>query len=340
MCKRSARDLPERPVLKQAFSGQPRPAPSFWRDRRVLITGVSGFTGRHLARALHADAAAVSGFDLDPGIANGTVETFTGSLLDQARIDEVVAAVRPEIVFHLAGIIRTDNQELYYSVNAGGTAGLLEAIARSGESPRVLLVSSSAVYGEAGGDRPVSEIQPLRPLTGYGHSKLAMEWISQAYAARYEIPTVLCRPFNLVGPGLKDTLALSAFAAQIVSVERGLKTSIEVGNLDARRDFLDVRDGVRAYRLLAEHGRPGEAYNVCSGTAVSIRDCLDILLSLSPAQPRIVHDPKRRQPADVRIQIGDPARIHDLTGWEPRIPLERSMNDLLEDLRSRTEPGE
>ena len=313
---------------------------SDWLDRKVLITGISGFTGRHLLHSLLPEKARIAGFDLAIDFKNDDVKSFTGSLLNQHRIDEVIAATRPEIIFHLAGILKTDLPEQFYTINVGGTAALLEAIVRSGQLPRLILFSSSAVYGESRGVNPISEAKTVEPLTSYGHSKLAMEWIAKSYAAEYDIPIVLCRPFNLVGPGLAATMVLSSFARQLACAERGLKKTIEVGNLEARRDFLDVRDGVQAYRLLAEHGQAGETYNVCSGQAISIRVCLEILLSFSDTRPDIVHDPNRIQKDDLVVQVGDSSKIHALTGWEPRIPLEKSLKDLLDDWRGRADACE
>jgi GDP-4-dehydro-6-deoxy-D-mannose reductase len=238
------------------------------------------------------------------------------------------------VIFHLAAVLKAEDPDLFYSVNAGGTAILLDAIRRSGQKPRVVLLSSSAIYGDAGGG-PISEETVARPLTGYGHSKLAMEWLAGKLADDYGLSVVFCRPFNLVGPGLPAGLVLSSFADQVVRVERGLDDVVRVGNLDARRDFLDIRDAVRAYRLLAEQGKLGEIYNVCSGKSVSIRECLDILIDLSPAAPRVVRDPGRMQPVDVPVQVGDPGKIHQLTGWAPTIPLEQSLEDLLNDARRR-----
>ena len=213
-------------------------------------------------------------------------------------------------------------------MNAYGTHLLLDTATRLGLDPLVVVVSSALVYRPAA--TALSEDHALGPVDPYGVSKLAQEMT----AARSDTRTIVARPFNHAGPRQSAAYATSAFAQQIAEIEAGRREPIlRVGNLEARRDITDVRDTVRAYQALAELGRPCTPYNVCTGRARSMRELLDILLSQSRVQVRVEVDPSRLRPSDNPVILGSRDRLTRDTGWEPRIPIEQTLGDLLEHWR-------
>jgi GDP-4-dehydro-6-deoxy-D-mannose reductase len=239
------------------------------------------------------------------------------------------------VIFHLAALLRSDDPSAFYTVNAGGTAILFESICLSGLRPRVVVLSSSAVYGPSAGEKPIDETASTRPDSHYALSKLAQEWIAAHFRDEFGLPVLICRPFNLSGPGLPVALALSSFARQIACAEASGRDALRVGRLDRRRDFVDVRDAVVAYLAVAETGEPGAVYNVCTGISRSMAACLDIMLRHARTEILVEQDPGRSQLGDVDNQIGDPGRLKRATGWEPVIPLEQSLLDMLEYWRLR-----
>jgi GDP-4-dehydro-6-deoxy-D-mannose reductase len=288
---------------------------------RAYLTGGSGFVGtwlaRHLAEA--GDDAVLAGPDVD-------VTNFAAVAAD-------MAVAEPEVVFHLAALADVsqswEDPAETLRVNATGTLGVLEAARRCAAPPVVLLVSSGEVYGHGSGD-PFTELAPLRPVTPYAASKAAAELIGLQANLGTGLRVVRARPFNHVGPGQTPTFVVSALARRIVLAERSQDRTVPVGNLAPARDFTDVRDVVRAYRLLVEHGVAGEVYNVCSGESVAVRHLADLLQSLAKTEVELVADPALVRPVDVPLVRGDPSRLRDLTGWEPRIPLEETLADVLE----------
>jgi GDP-4-dehydro-6-deoxy-D-mannose reductase len=211
------------------------------------------------------------------------------------------------------------------------TVTLCEAIVASGQRPRLLLTSSSAVYGRTPPDVAVRETMRPRPLTQYGASKLAQEVVLSRYARAHGLPVVRARAFNLLGPGMSTDLACGRFVAAIVDAERdpGAPGVITTGSLDSARDFTDVRDVVRAYALLAEKGLPGRVYNVCSGHAVTLRTCLEVLLGLAGRPLAHALEPGLVQQNDLSAQVGDGRRLATLTAWRPEIAIEQSLADML-----------
>jgi GDP-4-dehydro-6-deoxy-D-mannose reductase len=220
-------------------------------------------------------------------------------------------------------------------VNLLGTVALFDEIMEAELSPVVVVASSSAVYGHKSGEKPISEKADIHPITHYAVSKIAQEMAALRYFNSYQMPVMIVRMFNLLGPGQPEDLAFSSFARQIALAEEGGNAEISTGNLDAERDFIDVRDAVRAFMMVAENGRPGQVYNVCSGHAVKIRTCLDEMLSMSSQQIQVKADAGRIQNHDVPIQIGNAEKIKQATGWTPQIPLKQSLSDLLNDWRQK-----
>jgi GDP-4-dehydro-6-deoxy-D-mannose reductase len=199
-------------------------------------------------------------------------------------------------------------------------------------------VGSAEEYGPVGPEEmPIREDAPLRPASPYAVSKVAQGALALLYGPAGGLRVVLARPFHHTGPGRGEAFAESSFARQIAEIEAGRQPPVlKVGNLEAVRDFADVRDVVRAYWMLLEKGAAGAAYNVCTGRGRRIRDLLDRLLAASSARVEVRVDPERLRPSDVPAQVGDPSRLRAATGWEPRIPLERTLLDLLDDWRART----
>lgn len=289
---------------------------------RALITGGRGFVGRWLADHLVAEGDEVVVVDVETDVA------------DQAALDPVVAEAAPDAVYHLAA--RTHVGESWQApaevlrVNVLGTAGVLAAARRLEPTPTVLVVSSAEVYGVVGpADLPLTEASPVAPATPYAASKAAAEQVALQAWRGYGQPVVVVRPFNHIGPGQAPNFAVPALARRIVAARRSGDSTLAVGTLTTRRDFTDVRDVVRAYRLLAERGEPGTVYNLCTGRDVAIADIAERLLALAGASLALVSDPSLVRPVDVPVLRGDPARVEAATGWKPEIPLDDTLRDVL-----------
>jgi GDP-4-dehydro-6-deoxy-D-mannose reductase len=313
---------------------------------RLLVTGASGFVGGHLLELLLRErpAHALYGVSQPHGSSRGAapgVRLLEADLADPAAARAAVEEARPEGIVHLAGQSSVHQSWLdpggTLRTNVLGIVHLLDAARELGLAPAVLVVGSAEEYGPVSeAELPIGEDTPLRPGSPYAVSKVAQAALARLYGAAGGMRVVLTRTFHHTGPGRGEAFAESSFARQIAEIECGLRPPvIEVGNLDAVRDFTDVRDVVRAYRLLLEKGRAGEAYNVCSGRGRRIREVLDALVARSRARVEVRVDPARLRPSDVPAQVGDPARLASDTGWRPEIPLERSLSDLLDDWRAR-----
>lgn len=293
---------------------------------RALVTGISGFVGSHLTQALLAVGAEVHGYSQKPFLQTG-VTTTAGDIRDRRAVTQLVAECRPTHVFHLAGSLAGDPATLF-EINVAGTAILLEATRGAGVD-RILVASSSAVYG-ASKQLPISEDQPFMPTTPYGASKAAQEMVALEFHLAGIAPTVRARMFNLVGPGLGPHLVFGRVAAQIVAAERGGDPVVRVGNLEAARDFIDVRDAAQALLALAQVGEPGAAYNVCSGKATEVRRGVEILARTAGTPVTVRVDPSLVRPNDIPEQHGSRERVTALTGWAPAITIERSLRDTLD----------
>jgi GDP-4-dehydro-6-deoxy-D-mannose reductase len=306
-----------------------RPRPQL----KALITGVSGFVGRHLAHQLLKDGWQVFGFDRRRAGAGKNV--YVGDLMDRHALTKAMEECRPDAVFHLAGLIKSPRPEALYHANLVGTVTVLESVMELPYRPVMIVASSSAVYGSGFGSRPITERFKARPTTHYAMSKLTQEFVALRYFDSFQLPVIIIRMFNLLGPGQSPDLACSAFARQIALAETNGDNEIVTGHLKNHRDFVDVRDAVRAFALLAEKGKSGQMYNVCSGRAVLMRKCLDVMLSRSPRQFKVRVDAAKIQKNDIPIQIGDARKLNQLTGWQPQIPLKQSLSDLLEYWRQK-----
>jgi len=303
----------------------------------ALITGITGFIGSHLSAHLIELGWQVHGFDLHAG--KDAKNIFVGDISDGVAFQATLRECEPQIVFHLAGLIKSTQPESLYQANLLSTISLFESLCETGQRPVVIVASSSAVYGSGFGGRPISETFKPRPATHYAISKLAQEIAALRYFDVYQLPVLIVRMFNLLGPGQSPDLACSAFARQIALAEVNGDVEIVTGDLSAQRDFIDVRDAARAFASIAEKGKAGDIYNVCSGRAVLMRKCLDEMLSMSPRQFKVRVEAGRVQKNDVPIQVGNARKLNQITGWRPQISLTQSLSDLLEYWRQRVESG-
>lgn len=269
------------------------------------------------------------------------VALHEGDIRDADRLATVLRAERPEIVYHLAALSHVarswDQRTKTLDVNVLGTAALLEAIARSCPGIRVLLVSSGQVYGRVEEDAmPLREERPAHPSSPYTASKLSAEIVALQAAAAGEVEVVVVRPFNFAGPGQEPTFVCADFARQIARAERGLgPAQLEVGNLESRRDFCDVRDMVTGFRSAAEHGTNGGIFNLCSGVGTPIADVLGQLCAMASVAIDVTVDPERLRRVDVPQYVGDNTRAREQLRWSPRIAFRQTLEDTLQDWRQR-----
>lgn len=307
---------------------------------KILITGVTGFVGRHLVKHLHNEVpdAEIWGlvWEEDPARVPADVKRLTGDLTLPSSLARNLEQVRPDVIFHLAGATSVASSwqqpDRSFQVNAIGTLNLLEALRSLGVDPTVVVATSAEIYGAVPREnQPIREDAPLSPISPYATSKAAQDLIAAQYHRGFNQRTIRLRFFPHTGPGRPPQFAASAFARQIARIERGLDPPVlAVGNLDPIRDFTDVRDIARAYWSAADRGQPGEAYNVGSGRGISIRDVLEHLLSRSTASIEVEIDPDRLRLADIACLVADASRFTAATGWRPEIPLEQTLDDLLD----------
>jgi GDP-4-dehydro-6-deoxy-D-mannose reductase len=312
---------------------------------RVLITGVGGFVGQHLAHHLLATDPDITlhGTVLnEPSpVVDAAVTQHALNLCDSAATHALIAEVQPDHVYHIAAMAAVgrsfDAAWETIENNTRAQLTVLQACAELEKPPRVLIVSSGEIYGPAHLDTlPATESHPFLPTSPYSVSKITQDMLGLQYYLSHHLPVVRVRPFNHTGPGQSEGFVAPDFAMQIARIEAGLQPpQMLVGNLDARRDFLDVRDVVRAYRMIITAGTPGEVYNVAAGETHTMRELLELLLSHSTAAIEVRTDPRRMRPATVPVLWGDATRLRDLTGWKPSIPFSQTLLDVLNDCRQR-----
>ena len=298
---------------------------------KATVTGAGGFVGPYLVEHLREQGDDVTEMDLF-----GPVE------VDVTDADSVLGAMdsaAPDVVYHLAALSHVgqswSSPGKSFRVNAEGSLHVLRACVEL-KIPRVVMILSSEVYGNAAPEHlPLSETAPLRPVTPYGASKVAADFLAQQAHLADNLDVVRVRPFGHTGPGQSDQFVVPALAARIASAERDGADSIPVGSLTAVRDLSDVRDVVRAYRLLAERGESGEAYNVCSGRGVSIQEIADLLLAQATRPISLETDPTLVRAVDAPRMIGDNTRLRTTTGWTPQFSLEQTLGDVLASARSK-----
>jgi GDP-4-dehydro-6-deoxy-D-mannose reductase len=312
-------------------------------SKKCLITGCGGFIGSHLAELLLEKRLTVYG-TAHRGSENiahlkDRLNIYTCDILDRSRLEAIVAETAPDYIFHLAaqtGVTTSwQDPEKTLKVNILGTLYLLESVRRAGIDPVIQIVGSSAEYGRTNpADVPIKEDCQLSPSSPYGVSKSAEDMLSRLYWRSYGLRIIRIRPFLIIGPR-KTPDACSDFARGIAEIEAGRMDVLKVGNLSPVRDFVDVRDAVRAMWLLMEKGTPGEVYNVCSGKGRPIKEILDRLLSLSLKAVKVREDPGALRPYDEPVLVGDNKKL-SLLGWKPRYVIDTTLSDTLDYWRART----
>jgi GDP-4-dehydro-6-deoxy-D-mannose reductase len=304
---------------------------------RALVTGANGFVGRYLVDALHAERVEVFACG---GPNDRPERDCVVDVRDARTLRRALEAFKPTVVFHLAAqtfvpeAMRAPVET--YEINAMGTARLAEAMRAYADSPmRIVFASSAEVYGARDPrEYPLRESLDLRPRNPYGASKAAAEAMLLSEARSFGTDVVIARAFNHIGPGQREDFVVASLAAQLARIAGGGAPQLLVGNLNAARDFLDVRDVAAAYVALARGGERGEVYNVCSGRAVTIRDVLRELIAIARVPVEVREDPLRVRSADVPLSVGAPEKLRSRTGWAPQIPLLRSLRDVYEAARA------
>jgi len=316
---------------------------------RALITGITGFAGSHLAEHLLAREDVEVFGTIRWRSRTENVESIRNritlmecDLTDRSAVDRAIATVRPDLIFHLAAQSFVPTSWVAPSetitTNVIGQLNLFEAVRRVGIDPLIQIACSSEEYGLVHEDEvPITEDNPLRPQSPYAVSKIAQDFLGYQYFCSYGLRVVRTRTFNHTGPRRGEVFVTSNFAKQVAEIEQGLvEPVLHVGNLDARRDFTDVRDVVKAYWLALERGEPGNVYVIASGRARRISEVVDMLLGMARVPIRVERDPARMRPSDVPVLLGDSTKFRKKTGWEPVIPFEQTLTDLLEYWRART----
>ncbi len=314
---------------------------------KALVTGISGFVGTHLTGYLleHTDWQ-IAGTVFGP---YGSIKPWWDRLeiypAELSRLEVVVfilEQVQPDYIFHLAAqpIVSLSHRDPWGTLenNIRMQLNILQAVVELKMlGTRVLVVGSSEVYGPVKPDElPIRETQPFRPANPYAVSKIAQDMLGLQFHLTHGVQAIRARPFNHIGPGQRPGFVVPDFAQQIAAIEAGQSSPVmHVGNLTARRDFTDVRDVVRAYHLLITTGEPGEAYNIGSGRSHPIQEVLDTLLGMSQVDIAVEPDPARMRPSDVPDVVCDATKLRDQTGWQPTIPFEQSLADVLDHWRDR-----
>lgn len=305
---------------------------------RALVTGAKGFVGQYLLAALAREGAETFGC-CGPNDFDGRYAVI--DLGDIQTLRYAVETFRPTVIFHLAAQTSIPSSLKApletYEANAIGSARLAEAVrGYGGPAPRIFFTSSAEVYGpRAASEYPLRETLDVRPANPYGASKAAAEAVLLGECRSFGLDVVIARTFNTIGPTQDERFVVASFAAQLARIAAGGPPHLLVGNLQAARDFLDVRDVVQAYIALARNGERGEIYNVCSGSAVSIRDVLRELIGIARVPVEVREDPARMRPAEIPLSVGDPSKLRACTGWQPELSLVRSLRDIYEAARSR-----
>ena len=313
-------------------------------NKIALITGATGFVGAHLADYL---------LDIIGLEVHGTkrprsrLEFFKSNviyhevdMMDYTGISSIIKEVKPDYIFHLAAqsfvLLSWKSPQSTLMNNIIGNLNILEAVKNEHPEAIIQVAGSSEEYGQVLPDEiPIKESTPLFPVSPYGVSKVCQDLLSRQYFKSYGVKAVVTRAFNHTGPGRGEVFATSSFAKQIAQIEKGKEPIIHVGNLEAIRDFTDVRDTVRAYWLAANKCDYGDVYNICTGNGWTMSKMLEVLLSHSDVEICVQQDKDRMRPSDLPVLIGDAGKFIKQTGWKPEIPFDQTMNDLLNYWRER-----
>ena len=314
---------------------------------KALITGISGFVGSYLAEFLLDKKYKVFGTFYDKSTFSNIdnildkIEIFECDIRNYNSLKTIIEKVRPDEIYHLAAISFVPNSlkdpKLTFDTNLYGTLNLYQAVIEQKINPKILFVGSADEYGIVNkNDIPIKENCPLHPVNPYSISKASVDFLSYAYFKNYNLNIIRVRPFNHIGPRQSPEFVCSSFAKQIAEIEKGMKEPvIMVGNLEAKRDFTDVRDMVRAYWLAIQKGELGDVYNICSGKAVSIKEILDKLLSISKTNIKVKQDLNRMRSSDIPILLGNFTKFRTQTSWEQEISFEKTLRCILDYWRER-----
>jgi len=315
---------------------------------KALITGITGFVGSHLAEyLLEMKGVEVSGIERWRSKTENIdhlkkkINFIECDMRDASSMEKAIKSIKPDKIFHLAAqsFVPTSwhAPAETLSTNIIGQLNLFGAVRETGMNPWIQIAGSSEEYGMVyENELPIKETNPFRPLSPYAVSKIGQDFLAYQYWASYKLKVVRTRGFNHTGPRRGDVFVESTFAKQIAEIEKGKKEPVVyVGNLEARRDYTDVRDMVRAYWLATEKCEPGEVYNICTGNVWKVQNILDYLISLSKLKVTVKQDPARMRPSDVPVLVGDNSKFVKATGWKPEIPFEQTLTDLLNYWRER-----
>lgn len=309
---------------------------------RVLITGAGGFVGSHLIELLerdHPDIIAWLRPGTEPLVRGARVRWIDIEMHDREAVARAIADSAPSEIYHLAGVPHVgeswEHTHETFAGNVLATHHLFDALRRAAIKPRVLITSSAFVYAPV--NRAITEHDLVRPNSPYGTSKVAQEMLGKRAWEDDGIPALIARSFNHVGPRQSPAFVASSIAKQIAEIEAGTKApKLAMGNLDSKRDIMDVRDTVRAYQAMMQSATPGIPYNVCSGTPVPIRTLLEVMTAKARVPISVEQDPARFRPNDTPLVLGDRSRLAADTGWAPQIPLEQTVEDLIAYWRTAT----
>ncbi len=314
--------------------------------KKVLITGASGFAGHHLIEhLLSREKFEITGtYHSEESFNNSPLKEkihwIKADLTDAENALNLITQTSPDYIFHLAAASEPSKSfkdpAFTFQSNVISQINLLEAVYENKLKSRLLIISSSEIYGLVKPEQlPIDEYTPLNPSSPYAVSKIAQDYLGLQYFNSYKLECIRARPFNHIGPYQRTNFVVADFAKQIAEIEKGKKEpTMMVGNLNAKRDFTDVRDMIKAYCLLIEKGTPGEVYNIGSGASHSIKEILDTLLSFSSKQISVITDPQKFRPADAPDIVCDNKKLIKLTGWQPQIPLTKTLQNTLDYWRS------
>ncbi len=313
--------------------------------KKILITGASGFVGSHLVNYLleKTDDELFGTYFFDKNLEKSRVTFLKADLRNEDEAFALIERVKPDAIYHLAAFasaaksFKSPNETVVNNISS--QINILEAVRKSNLSKcRILIISSADIYGYVSQENlPIDEETPLNPANPYAVSKLTQDFLGKQYFLSYGFQIIRARPFNHIGPGQSPNFVVASFAQKIVEIEKGKRDPVlPIGNVEAKRDFTDVRDVVRAYALLVEKGIAGEVYNVGTGVSYKVSDILDKLLSLTKTKIKVEVDKSFIRPSDVPELVCDPTKLKKLTGWEPKIPLEKTLKDTLDYWRNIT----
>lgn len=305
--------------------------------KKALVIGAAGFAGKYLVQHLHSECGmeVVATKHREKEMETTYCKVRELDILEKEAIVDLLFEERPDYIFHLAAqssvSVAWNNPQLTIDINIKGGVNLLDAVRELYYKPRVLMIGSGEEYGHIPlGATPIPENCRLEPGNIYAATKACQNMIGSIYSRAYDMEIVMVRAFNHIGPGQSSIFVVSDFCRQVVEIEKGLREPVMyVGNLSAERDFTDVRDVVRAYGLLVQKGEKGETYNVGSGKAVAIQEILNRIISYSTAEVLVETDPAKIRPVDVPIIEADITKLKNATGWEPQIPLDQTIQEVL-----------